>query len=564
MTFFKKILYLFSKEEKKYIILLLLFAVFVSMIELVGISAIMLFISTATDPMNIEKKKYLFYIYNLFGFENYNDFIIFMGIALVLFYLFRAFINLIFFYFLSSFTQRNYQKWASDLFLIYLKMPFQEFSKHNSSTLIKVITTEVQHLVNIITSLLTMASELLIFIFIYFVMLWVNFEVTLFLTLFLLFNTWIMVRLISPKVKQAGIDREEYQKDFYEVVAKSLSNYKLIKLHSLNTKIYNDFYNIGKGFKKANVINITLSNLPRLYLESVSFSLVILIIVYLIWNGNNNISDVMATITFFLLSLYRLMPSINRILYGYNQILFYHRALDIIYDNYKLPTEKLSNEFVKFEHCISLKNIVFKYDKNTVLQDINLEIKKNQKIAFIGESGSGKSTLVNLIIGLYTPTKGSIHIDNTLLCQKNLNSWRKKIGYIPQEPYLFDGTVKDNVVFGNDFDEKKLIHCLKESKIYDLFESKNGLETIIGENGINISGGQKQRIAIARALYNDPEILVLDEATSALDYELEKEIMSAVYNICRDKTLIIIAHRLSTIQGCDVIYKLENGIIQVS
>ena len=176
------------------------------------------------------------------------------------------------------------------------------------------------------------------------------------------------------------------------------------------------------------------------------------------------------------------------------------------------------------------------------------------------KSGSGKSTLVDIIISLLEPCSGEIYIDTTKLSDKNLKSWRQKIGYIPQNVYLFDGNVADNVVFGRDFDEKRIIECLKLANIYEFLETKEGIYTQVGDSGISLSGGQKQRIAIARALYGKPEILVLDEATSALDNKTEQKIMDEIYQISSNKTLLIIAHRLSTIQKCDIIYQITKGI----
>ena len=165
---------------------------------------------------------------------------------------------------------------------------------------------------------------------------------------------------------------------------------------------------------------------------------------------------------------------------------------------------------------------------------------------------------MDIIIGLYKSTSGKILIDGKELTDENVGSWRKKIGYIPQETYLFDGTVLDNVVFGREFDEQRLIDVLKKANIYDFLLTKDGIHTKVGEGGVKLSGGQKQRIAIARALYGDPEVLVLDEATSALDKQTEEKILKEIFEIGKDKTLIIVTHRTDTIKDCDVIFELNN------
>lgn len=288
--------------------------------------------------------------------------------------------------------------------------------------------------------------------------------------------------------------------------------------------------------------------------------MITLVIVYLVYTQESDVSTLMGILSMFVLGLYRLMPSANRLLVGYNQIMYYHKSLDLIHNDLIYDGEQLGEKKVEFNNSITLNSIFFEYEMNKkILNNINLEIKKNQKIAFIGPSGSGKSTLVDIILGLYKPVSGTIQIDNKFLDNSNVKQWRNKIGYIPQSVYLFEGTVGQNVSFGNFYDENKVKQVLKKAKILDFLETNlDGLNTMVGEGGIKLSGGQKQRIAIARALYLDPEVLVLDEATSALDENIESQIMNEIYKISKDKTLIIIAHRLSTINKCEKIYKIED------
>jgi ABC-type multidrug transport system fused ATPase/permease subunit len=254
---------------------------------------------------------------------------------------------------------------------------------------------------------------------------------------------------------------------------------------------------------------------------------------------------------------------VNRIVTGYNTLLYYHRSIDIIDEELKTTQENLGNKIIEFKEKIELTNVNFSYQEKEVLSGINLTINKGEKIAFIGESGSGKSTLVDLIIGLYRLNQGEMKIDNVLVDESNLQNWRSQIGYIPQQVYLFDGTIAENVCFGRDLDKSLLVTVLKQANILDFLQTKQGVNTLVGEGGIQLSGGQKQRVAIARAIYGQPEILVLDEATSALDEETERKIMNEIYQISQDKTLIVIAHRLSTIKDCDKIYQLEDGVLNI-
>jgi ABC-type multidrug transport system fused ATPase/permease subunit len=288
-------------------------------------------------------------------------------------------------------------------------------------------------------------------------------------------------------------------------------------------------------------------------------------VIYLVNKYQSDISGTLALISMFVLGLYRLMPSANRILTGYNQILFYKSSLDIIHNDLMYDAEKLQNTPINFTKTLQLDHIFFEYnEEKPILEDISLTIHKGDKIAFIGESGSGKSTLIDLIIGLYRPKSGTISVDGILLDERNIKAWRSKIGYIPQSIYLFDGTVAQNVAFGKPINDNHIKDTLRQSNILEFLETHHeGINTMVGEAGIKLSGGQRQRIAIARALYGNPEILVLDEATSSLDSTTEAKIMEEIYKIAENKTLIVIAHRLSTIEGCKKIFLLENSTIHM-
>ena len=280
---------------------------------------------------------------------------------------------------------------------------------------------------------------------------------------------------------------------------------------------------------------------------------------------NENVSRFLGILTVFFFAIYRLMPSVNRVFQSYNNLNFLKRSLEIVSEHILERKEDFGDEEVSLTRDIVLNNLNFEYIQDKpILKDINLTIHKGENVAFVGPSGSGKSTIVDIIIGLYNPTSGSIEISGQTLDKSNKRSWRKQVGYIPQDIFLLDATVSENVAMEplEELDEDRVIEVLKEAYLYDfLVEHQEGLATIVGDKGVKLSGGQKQRIAIARALYHDPEILVLDEATSALDTATEIEIMKNIYEAGANKTLLMIAHRLSTIENCDTIYTLEHGKI---
>lgn len=559
----KKLLNLLTKRDKQFLIFLATFSIFVSLIELFGIGVIMPFISIATDFDKIFENRYFSFLYQFLGFSSPLEFVVAFGVFLIVFYILRAVINFSYFYLLSRFSQGRYYTLAYRLFRNYLKMYYIDFIERKSSELTKTIINEANNLVYILSLFLFIMSEVFVAFFITLMLIYVNWKMTLLLALFLGVNIFILKKIITPRVKKAGVVRNEMQEKFYDVMFASFGNFKMIKLKGNEEELLKEFQKASKEYTKAQILSLTFGHLPRLYLEAISFSLVAFIIVYLVIKAGHNIAAALPILSVFVLGLYRLMPSVNRIYTSYNNILYHLKALEKIHSDLLYAPEDLGDEEVEFKKEIKLKNVSFEYKKNKpILKDINLTIKKGEKVGIIGESGSGKSTLIDLIIGLYKPKNGKILIDEKELNEKNMKSWRKKIGYIPQHIYLFEGTIAENVAFGEEIDEEKVKKSLKMANLLDFLEREHeGIYTKVGENGVKLSGGQKQRVAIARALYNDPEILILDEATSALDNETENKIMDEIYKIGKDKTMIVVAHRLSTLDRCTRIIKLEKGKI---
>lgn len=560
----KQIKKLFDKNEMKKLYFLVIFSVIVSLGEVFGLSMIVPFISVASNKNSLYENKYLKLIYDFFNFESYGQFIIFSGIGIVIIFLVKNILNILFNRTLVAFTRNNYYKITSNLMKKYLNYPYQTFIKENSNNLNKNITNECNLLVLLLQYFLLMMSEMIVVIAIYLVMLIVDIKITLFVSMFLLVCLLLIKLKIINRTKKWGVDRAKAMKEYYEIIGSTFGNYKFIKLLGENEKIL-DLFNIScNKYVVADKRYYSSQPIPKQILEFLGFLIVVLLIVgAVILYGENGMLKIMPLITVFFIGLYRILPSLNRAIGYYQNIIYYKEALNIIAKELEKSAEELGEEKIEFNESITLKNLTFEYEEGKeILKNISLIIQKGERIAFVGESGSGKTTLVDSIIGLYKQKGGEIYIDDILLTDDNIRSWRCSIGYIPQEVYLFDGTVEDNIVFGREYDSHKLEKALKKAQIWEFLQKKNGVKTIVGDKGIMLSGGQKQRLAIARALYNNPEILVLDEATSALDNDTEKEIMYEIYKASENKTLIIIAHRLTTLEGCNRIVVLKEGKIE--
>jgi ABC-type multidrug transport system fused ATPase/permease subunit len=553
-----KIYNLFSKNKKSFTKLLVISMV-VALLEVIGIAAIMPFISIASDFSYIDEQEYLNFMYVYFGFSSHLYFVITFGIILILFYCFKGLLYIYYYASLAKISRGQYAVIATEIFKNFLNRKYIDFLDHNNASLTKSIVTEAQGVTTTFVSIFLIMSELLVLILIVSIMFYKNFLASLVIFLVLILNVVLIKKTISKKINSQGIERERFQKEFYSSINTSFGNFKISKL-SLNPEIIlNKFRVSNLGFTNAQIKFESLVHIPRVILETLGFSVVIIIVLFLLIRNNNTIVESMPLITLFVLGLYRLLPAVNRIITNYNNIEYYAKSLDIVLDEIHHPIEEKSKNNIIFSKRILLENINFSYKDKLILRDVSLTINKGEKVAFIGESGSGKSTLVDIIMGLHLLQTGDCFVDTQQISNLNIDSWRGKVGYIPQSIYLFEGTVLENVAFGRIVDESKVKTALESANILKFLELHHeGVNTQVGDFGVKLSGGQRQRVAIARAIYGNPEVLVLDEATSALDESIERRVMNEIYKIAKDKTLIVIAHRKSTITNCDKVYKVKD------
>jgi len=552
-------------KEKKYTIFIIVLTILMTLVETVGISLIMPFIQIAMDFETVHSNKYYQMVYTFFDFTSEQKFVLVFGVSLLVFFMLRVIFTIYYKYNISTFSKRLYRLTVQKMFSNYVGLSYRQFIEHNSSRMTQMIAQEAHSSESLVRTVIFAIGDVLTIAVVYVLLLTIDWKITLVFTTILAINVTILSYTVSPVVKRKGAERTEVYRYLFKMLNETFGNFKMIKLRSSEEAFGKSFSQLMKKLTRIMVVNETLQQIPRLFLEFISFSLIIGIVMYWILEYNTNIAGLMGILSVFFFAIYRLMPAFNNVISSINQMINLQKSLNLIRDNLLYDNEKLGDISLTFKKEIRLENISFEYLENKpVLNNISLNIEKGEHIAFIGPSGSGKSTIVDLIIGLYQPSDGEVLIDTVKLEESNLRSLRKKVGYIPQDIYLFDATVAENVALGSkdEIDEKRVIEVLKQAHIYDfLNEHQEGLETIVGDKGVKLSGGQKQRIAIARALYYNPEILVLDEATSALDTKTEEEIMNNIYEAGSDKTLIIIAHRLSTVKRCNKVYTIDNGHI---
>src|SRR3990172_4833653 len=515
-----KIAIILTARDKKKLIGLVFLSFIITLVETVGIFSIVPFIAIVSNPAVITTGYYM-KLYDILGFTSIQSFLILFGFILTGFFILRGVYSILHSYLLNSYVFGVFRSISLRLFQNYISMPYSDFANRNSAELTKSITSEAMYFSFILQYLLFFLSDIMILVCFYIVLLLVNIKATLVLTVVL------------------GV--------------------KVFALTRITSKIMSD---ISEQITKTQTTYYTFMVIPKNILETIGFATLLLVIIFIIYKYNDS-AFILPFISLYAMALYRMFPALSRILGSHNYLVFGSRGLDIVFKELTGKIEVENNEKIEFTKKIEIRNVNFSFEGREILKNVNMIIEKGSKIAIIGESGSGKTTLVDIIIGIYKPEEGNIFIDDIAITNENIKDWRQKIGYIPQSIYLFDGTVAENVCFGIDYDEQNVIKALKKANIYDFLGQKEGLNTLVGENGIKLSGGQKQRIGIARALYRDPEILVLDEATSALDSEIENRIIEEVFNLSENITLVIIAHRKSTIKKCKIIYEFNNGILNL-
>lgn len=558
MIIFKKIFSILTRSDKQKLLLLSVFAIIVGLVETFAVGILMPFLDVSINQDSINKSGYIHNIYSYFEPIGVQSFILMLAFALLIFYIVRALISIAFSYALNKFAFSKYNDIVKRIFDNYLQMEYSKFTNLNSSKLSKNILTEALNFSYVILYTVIIFSEVIIIVFLYLFLFFLNWQMTVLFTLFMLTNAYALNKTITQRIKKIGVLRESSQAHLFKVLGETFGNFKILKLFSAREDIVKVVLSKARDVSKANMSSTVMSGVPKIALETVGFVTIVLAVIYIISSGMQQDKFVPILLAY-ALAIYRILPSFSKILASYNVLVYSIPSIDLIYDDFNIKYRKFDKDEVVFNNNIELSNVDFAHKNNEVLSGVSLRIVKGEKIAFVGKSGAGKTTIVDIICGIYKPQNGQLKVDGNTIADNNISSWRAKIGYIPQKIYLFDGNVAQNVAFGTDFDEKAVVDALQKAKLYDFLCSEaDGIYTMVGEGGIKLSGGQMQRIAIARAFYRNPEILVLDEATSALDDATEEEIMNEIYDSSKEKTLIIIAHRMSTIGRCDTVYQVEN------
>lgn len=586
-TTIKKILRLLHAGDKIKLFILFMMMLLAALLEVIGVGMIPVFISIVAVPATVLEIEWLSPIWEMFGIETSGDLLVYGAIFLIVVFILKNAYLLFYNYIQIRFIFLRLSSIGSNLFKLYMYAPYEFHLKRNSAELLRNITNETLHLVNgVMFNLLKIAKDLVLVTGIFAMLLWLEPVNSLIVFLLLGGGGALFLMVIRGRIRKYGQLAQNERGNMIRSVNEGLGGFKDARVLNREKWFYKRFSDNIKSFCKAQIFSDTAALANRPVTETIAISGLLFIALLLYWQGRG-IESVIPVMTLFGAATLRLMPAIQEMMKAFTALKYFIFSIDPIYNdtmelkgearkynnrsnkNARTPKLLVKGTKLNFENEILFEAASYKYPRSDVeaVKNLSLSIPKGDAVGFVGPSGAGKTTLVDMLLGLLEPQHGRISVDNIDI-HSDISAWKENIGYIPQFIFLADDTIRRNIAFGlpdNEIEEEKLQNAIKAAQLDELVHTlPEGIDTIIGERGTRLSGGQRQRIGIARALYNDPQVLIMDEATSALDNITERYVINAIERLKGDRTIIMIAHRLTTVEKCDYLYFIKNGQIEDS
>ncbi|MBO8217693.1 ABC transporter ATP-binding protein [Prochlorococcus marinus] len=564
-----------SKKRKRQFTFLIFCTLLSAILESLTVALIFPFIQALSDPNTLIDNQYVYSLNLFFNINNPNYFILPLTIILGSSSAFSGLINIFKIWFTEHLTALITSDISKECFKKVISQSYINFSKKNSSYFSSTIINEIRETQTVIFCTLRVISAFLLLFAVFATLLLLSFRLTIYSIFFVLVFYFFTGYFVNNSLLRNSRLITFSNKMLIKKLQESFGNIKDIILYSNQKNFLEDFSLIEKKLRNREAQNRFLGLFTKYLIESIGIIIISAITCYLLLDdsGNKNFAPILGVLAFGSL---KVISPIQQI---YNNWAFIKSreaglkaVLEVlnlpikrnIYKKQKLPFKNHDNNFIE------IKNLQYRYSKNekNILDIKNIKIKKGETIGIIGSTGSGKSTLIDLIMGLLIPNKGNIFVNgkDIFSSEKFLETWQKSISHVPQEIYLFDSSIKNNITctsLKKEFQKDYFNEVLEIAMLKNFIASKEkNIETLIGERGSILSGGQRQRLGIARALYRNSEVLIFDEATSALDFKTESKIIKNINNFRKNLTIIMVAHRLNTLKNCDKVIKLDKGLIQ--
>ena len=578
MKSFFKIFQILTPKQMRYAFGLVILMFICAAMEAVGIGLLYPLIAVIGKPEIIENREKVKLLVQALGITSHKQLILSFSLFIVVFYVFKNTLCLLQAKIQIRFSTNNQKDYTKRLYTYYMNQPYLYHVNTNISIISRNVNTGASFAFSdILINTLGIITEI-ITIFVIWILIMVMDWV---LGLIVVFVLGPVVILILNYFRHRVVKEGEIQNKYLVGCGKwlnqgffSIKETKVMQTEGYFTKQF--AYNYDK-YATSTAKFLFVNRIPKTIIEMICIGgIILLIAVETLLNADT--AKLIPTLGVLALAAVRLMPSINKIVGLYNTNKFKMPLFNEIYNDFmavkdlKDRDEKKifakASENLKFDEKISVKNLSFSYPSKDVLvlNDVSFDIPKGGFVGVVGPSGAGKTTFVDILLGLLPPKSGGIFVDGVDI-YSNLSGWLNNVSYVPQSIYLIDGSIKENIAFGvadKDVDDEKIRRVLEMAELKDVVDALPEKEnTNVGDRGAKLSGGQRQRIGIARALYQDPSVLVLDEATSALDNETEKSITSTILKLKGQITIIAIAHRLTTLENCDFKIKFDKGIAEI-
>lgn len=538
-----------------------------SILDVIGLASLIPVMMVASEPGGVVKNKYFGAAYSALGFQSERSFLLALVGVLLVFFLLKNLFSVWVNYVQTKFTADIGLDILQSQMHKYMNLPFWYFNDLGSGNLINsVVNIPIGYVTGILRVIVVFFSEsIIVFVIIISILLYKPILIGL-LAAILTPTLLVTYRAMRSRSQQIGEGLNKYRPLAYTISTNLFTGFIELKLANKQHRLRQELLENQRVVQNLDATAYLYSLLPLRIIEMAAIMGVLIIFLYAILFPNSS-GNLITLVGLFGAAAYRLMPSINRILTAMVSLKQFQYTVE---DLEKFRGDEFNEAPhphqlpLPFKQTLAFEHVSFSFPGATepALKDVNVTIRKGEKVGFIGSSGSGKTTLMNILLRFYREQSGHITIDGQPLTAQHLQAWHGIIGYVKQDTFLMDGSIKDNITLGDkEVDEERLRYALEQASLQQFVAGlPEGVDTQIGERGSKLSGGQRQRIGIARAMYKKIEVLVLDEATSALDNETEREVSEAINNLSHtDITILIIAHRITTLRECDRIFELKNG-----